>query len=339
MTVDEIDQSALATLRPDMPVSKLQMLCGDCWDRVKPNENGLVSGLVDLGFSAEIDTNGMIGSTFFSGRFPVSHRIEQLHIGMPFDEVVKIYPGLRHIADERPSNFTLRRFGLTLQDGIELEVRLRDDRVLAVQFLRPGLVYGAAPPKYPPPAGSPGAPFADPNFKLVVLDALRTANAIDLGSEEQLAKHFLGPRYDRERDGHDLLQPVYDYLVHYPLTPSHLSAVEELVFDGGSKIYFYVRPLWDAESDELNVTSLDGIAQLTNLRSINVISMLDDCDLSRLANLKKLQILDLHPARYQNAETLLSLPALKALTCFESSLPDRQIAAALEAKGVKVKVY
>jgi len=338
--VTDIDQSELAVLRPGMPASALQAICGDAWDEVKPNERGFVS-LIDFGFLADIDVTGTIGVTFFSGKFPSSHVVERLRIGMPFDEVIAVYPDLRHIADEQPSNFILRRFGLTLPNGMELEVRFRDDRVLAIRFERPGLVYDAPSPLYPPPSGAPGAPFADPHFKLVVLDALLTVEAIDLGSEEQLAKHFLGAGHDRERGGYELLQPVYDYLVRYPLTPEHLAAVEQLVFDGGNEIYFFVRPIWDGEGGEFNVRSLEGIALLPALRSINVISMLDDRDLSRFADLKKLTTLSLDPQLYDNPETLLALPALKELSYFKDrSLPDDpQIKSALEAKGVKVKLF
>jgi hypothetical protein len=195
-------------------------------------------------------------------------------------------------------------------------------------------------PKYPPAAGAPGAPFADPNFKLVVLEALLTAKKIDLGTEAQITKHFMGSQFDREEDGYDLLKPVYDYLGGYPLTPQHLAAVEELVFDGANEIYFYAFPLWDGEFDEFTVASLEGIALLPNLRSIDVCSMLDDCDLSRLAGLNKLETLSLHDARYENADTLLALPALKNLAYFENiSLRDPQIKTALEAKGVKVKLF
>src|ERR1700754_367278 len=109
---------------------------------------------------------------------------------------------------------------------------------------------------YPKPEATAGAPFADPTLKLAVLGALLTSETITLGPREKLAEHLLGSGYDEEAEGYALLKPVYDWLTRFPLSASHLAAVEELIFDGGNDIYPYAFPFWDGESDEFDITSL-----------------------------------------------------------------------------------
>lgn len=191
---------------------------------------------------------------------------------------------------------------------------------------------------YPAPTGEPGAPFTDPNFKLVVLDALITSGAIQLGSHGELAAHLLGTDYDEERDGYELQQPVYDYLVRYPLAPADLGAVEQLTFDGGNAVYFYPFRFWDGESDEYDVTGLEGIGHLRNLRQIDVISMLDKADLAPLAFLAKLEHLDLGHGSFTNARALLQLPALQTLRCAARTLSDPDLVETLRKRGVDVQV-
>jgi hypothetical protein len=112
-------------------------------------------------------------------------------------------------------------------------------------------------------------------LKLVVLDELMRTGSIDLGSPRQLAEHVLGRRVDLEKDGYELLQPVYDYLACYPLTRAQLECVTSLTFDGALDIYSYIHYFWDGEED-FDVTSLEGIGLLANLEAIDVVSMFTD---------------------------------------------------------------
>ena len=330
-----IDQAALASLRPGMPVSTLRAICGPHWEEVKPDRDGWVVKLADVGFVARIGADGNIGRVAFSSRFPTARTVDMLHVGMSFDAALAAYPTLCHVEDVTVSAATLRRFGTIRPDGIRIEARFLDGRLLAFDLDRPDAIYRAAPSDDPPASVPATDHFVDPNFKLVVLDALLTAKAIDLGSERKLASDLMGTD-DRSR----FRKPVYDYLVRYPLTANQLAVVEELVFDTDNDIYFYVFPNWRGDGNEFDVESLEGIEQLSNLRSVNLISMLADDDLSHLAGLAKLEILRLPPMRFRNAPALLSLPRLKTLDCFaDSSQPDATITAALEVKGVKVTAY
>jgi uncharacterized protein DUF6892 len=130
-----------------------------------------------------------------------------------------------------------------------------------MELSRPDAVYERKI-SYPSPAGKSGAPFADPNLKLVVLSSLIDAGTIHLRPRQKLATHILGPGYDEDQDGYSLLKPVYDYLVRYPLTSNHLAAVTSIEFDGGSAIYPYAFPFWDGEDGEFDVADLAGIERL-----------------------------------------------------------------------------
>jgi len=205
-----------------------------------------------------------------------------------------------------------------------------------MELSKPGAVYERKL-TYPTPAGKHGAPFADPNLKLVVLSALSDAGVIHLGPRKKLAEHLLGPGYDEDQDGYDLLRPVYDWLVRFPLTANHLAAVTAIEFDGGSSIYQYPFPFWSGEDGEFDVQSLEGINRLINLKSIEIIALLNNYDLQHLVGLKKLEHLGLDPGRYQHGEVLLQLPALKSLTCSSGAFEDHKIIPTLRAHGVAVR--
>ena len=139
-----IDAAALATLRPGMLVSALRTICGPNWDQVKPDDDGWVVKLVDTGFTARIDVNGIIGKIGFTGKFPTTVAVDLLQIGMNFDAALVAYPTLHHIEDVTISAMTLRRFATTFPDRIRLEARFRDSRLLAIDLERPGANYSAA---------------------------------------------------------------------------------------------------------------------------------------------------------------------------------------------------
>jgi hypothetical protein len=139
-----IDAAALATLRPGMLVSALRTICGPNWDQVKPDDDGWVVKLVDIGFTARIDVNGIIGKIGFTGKFPTTIAVDLLQIGMSFDAALVAYPTLHHIEDVTISAMTLRRFGATRRDGIEIEARFRDGRLVAFDLERPGAIYRPA---------------------------------------------------------------------------------------------------------------------------------------------------------------------------------------------------
>jgi hypothetical protein len=139
-----IDKAALATLRPGMPLSSLATVCGPDWNNVKPAQDGWIVKLVDIGFTARVDIDGVIGKVGFSGKFPDTILVEGLRLGMSFEDALAAYPSLRHIEDVTVSMMTLRRFKATRSDGITIELRFRDGRLLAFDLERTGAVYGSS---------------------------------------------------------------------------------------------------------------------------------------------------------------------------------------------------
>jgi hypothetical protein len=328
------DPAPLAKLRPGMPLKALVDAYGPNWARMPPSDTFFFGE--PMGFVARIDVDGVIGAITFAKKFPFPIEIGGLRKGMSLEQALAARPDLVD-AGIAPGTTSVRPYRLTLPDGLQLELRVLNNDVIAMELSKPGAIYERTI-SYPTPAGKPGAPFADPNLKLIVLSALTESGAIHLGPRKKLAEHILGPGYDEDQDGYDLLKPVYDYLARYPLTANHLAAVTSIDFDGGNEIYTYPFPFWSGETDEFEVASLDGVERLINLRRIEIISLLTDLDLSRLATLKQLEHVGLDPGQYQNGEALLQLPALKTLTCSASAFSDRSVIPALKARGVAVRI-
>jgi hypothetical protein len=337
VTTDTIptDPVRLSELRPGMPLSALVAVYGKNWPRMLPSSSFFYDE--SMGFLARIDIDGVIGSLTFAKAFPLSVEIGGLRTGMSVEEARAARNDLADAGIE-PDAPKVRLFRLMLPQGIQLEGRFVADLMIAMQLSRPGAVYERKL-DYPEPAEQAGAPFADPNFKLVVLEALHASHSIHLGRRDKLAEHLLGPGYAEMRDGYELLKPVYAWLTRYPLTAAHLAAVEELVFDAGNEIYTYAFPYWDGETDEFDVTSLEGIEQLVNLRRIDVTSLLLETDLSCLAGLSQLEHLDLGHGSYRGGESLLRLPKLKSLGCSEGAFADPALIPALRARGVTMQYY
>lgn len=191
---------------------------------------------------------------------------------------------------------------------------------------------------YPPADGAPGAPFADPNFKLVVLSSLLDSGKLDLSSYEDLAHFVLKRTVDLEEEGYELIPAAYDYLARYPLNEADLALVESIVFDGGNDIYPYCYRFWDGETNEFDVKSVAGIERCRNLRNINCISLIDSLDIAELIGLTKLEEIEL-PGTCVNPRSLLDLPALKKLSFHDGVIADHLLLAQLRTKGVTIHAF
>lgn len=103
--------------------------------------------------------------------------------------------------------------------------------------------------------------FEDFNFKLVVVNSL-------LDEETSF-----GEKLEAIVEQNEENTSVLDFLQELILTQEDLNKVTELVFDGGEEIYFMIDPDWDGEDEVFDVTNVGGIEKLSNLTSVEYISM------------------------------------------------------------------
>ena len=338
MTVVPVDFPALAALRPGEAKEVLARALGSRWREPAPHQEGLVKSIARVhGFQARIDTSGHIGEIYFREPFSQAFEIAGLRIGTPLQEALAKRPELKEPL--RLPVYESELYSAEVSSHYRLQAEFRWGKLYQIGFRNPKAAY---PPKqpmvYPPPAGAPGAPFADPNFKLVVLSSLLEADALDLAEPKDLAEFVLKRPVDLEREGYARIAEAYDYLVRYPLTDADLAQVETITFDGGSEIYPYCFRFWSGETKEFDVTSVEGIGRCANLRSIICIAVIEKLDIAQVVGLAKLEEINL-PQACVNPQRLLDLPVLKKLTFHEGAIADEALLARLRAKGVAVRIY
>jgi hypothetical protein len=333
-----VDFPALAALRPGEAKDVLARALESRWSEPAPHQEGAVKSIAkNHGFEARIDTSGHIGAVYFREPFPQDIEIAGLRIGMPMRDALARHPELKE--DFRLPVYESVYSSADISDHYKLLVEFRWGNLYEIGLRDPQAVYPAKQSKtYPAPEGAPGAPFADPNFKLAVMSSLVEHDALDLGRYEDLAEFVLKRPVDLEQEGYALIREAYDYLVRYPLTETDLARVESVTFDGGNEIYSYCFRFWDGETGEFDVGSIKGIARCLNLRSIYCIALIEELDVADLVSLAKLEELDL-PERCVNPQRLLDLPVLKKLSFHEGVISDEALLARLRAKGVAVTIF
>jgi hypothetical protein len=290
MAQGEVDVAALAALRPGMPAAALQAAYGASWRPPAAHQQGMVDVIENSHhFRARLDVNGVIGEVAYRRQFDPARTIERLHMGMTLEAARLARPGLvlSVLHGGPPTQYGTE----TLAEGSRLYVEFRFGRLQAIAIVRPGTVYDPKRPvPYPVAEGPPGHPFRDPNFKLVVLSALLTAKAMDIGTPEDLAAHVTGRPFEANRDGYDLLRPAYEYLIRYPLTQAQLDQVTDLTIDGGNAIYRYAYYFWGGHPGYFDVTSIAGIEACANIERFDVIAMANRLDLAPLLGLSRLKL-------------------------------------------------
>jgi hypothetical protein len=330
-----VDFNALANLRPGEGKEMLARALGSRWREPGPHQQGLVKSIANVhGFLAQIDTSDHIGAIYFHEPFP-NIEIAGLRFGMPTAAALAKRPELKEAM--RLPVYESVHYSAEVSSHYRMLVEFRWGKLYQIGFRNPQAVYPDKQPKvYPPAAGAPGAPFADPNFKLAVLSSLLDNDALDLGSYQDLASHVLNRPIDLEQEGYKLLPQAYDYLVRYPLTGDDLALVESIVFDGGNAIYPYCYRFWGGETTEFDVKSVAGISHCPNVRSIISIAVIEKLDIAQLTGLAKLEELSLSTDTI-NLQRLLDLPALKKVQAYADAI-DPLLVTRLRAKGVTVRL-
>ncbi|WP_166379002.1 DUF6892 domain-containing protein [Catellatospora methionotrophica] len=184
--------------------------------------------------------------------------------------------------------------------------------------------------------------FPDRGLHLGVLNALMADDAT--AAELRAIIESTGP--DGPDDGYPGPGPRLDAsleLLHaVAVPPGQVSAITHLDFDGGNDVYMLIEQTLDidtgGESDDYNVTSLEGVQSLSGLRSLD----LDGhgyhplpLDLTPLTGHPALSDLLLTGVCTGSA-ALESLPALLTLDVRLAHLDDPEVLARLEARGVTV---
>ena len=199
-----------------------------------------------------------------------------------------------------------------------------------------------AAPSYPAASAASGAPFADVNFKFVVLSSLMDVGVVNVGTPSQLASHLLGRPVEVEDN--EPMTEVQDYLARYPLTDDILARVESISFEGAKTIYRYIQERWDYETFWVN--DISDIHLCPNVSLFDANSMVGAVDIRHLVPLRKLEQLTCRTG-IEHLEALLDLPALKQLTISDDRIfdeasivghPTRRLLSALKSKGVDVSV-
>ncbi|BCL16906.1 DUF6892 domain-containing protein [Micromonospora sagamiensis] len=185
--------------------------------------------------------------------------------------------------------------------------------------------------------------FADRGLHLGVLNALLTNGVIaaaDLGAIVEST----GP--DGPDDGYPgpgpRLAASLDLLHAVTVPSAAAAAISHLDFDGGNEIYMLVEQTLDidtgGESDDYNVTSLEGIQALSGLQSLDLDGHgyhPEPLDLTPLTGHPTLSELFL-TGDCTGAGALESLPALRNLDITLAHLDDPDVPTRLEARGVTV---
>jgi hypothetical protein len=337
MSVNDVDVVALAALRPGVSADVLAAALGATWKPSLPHEEGWVRAAAQThGFTARLDVNDCVASVDFRAPFPAATAVLGLNLGMSPEAAKAVVPKLTmfHRTDAQGAEY----YAAGLPEGYRLGAEFHWGKLFKIALFDLNARY---PDKkawpYPAPAGPPGAPFDDPNFKLVVLASLNGTRVIDLGQPQDLAESVLGRPVDLERDGYEPIREAYDYLARYQLSDAVLAEVEALKFDGGSPIYRYFYYFWGGEERDYDVASVAGIARLTNLREFNHASMLKRFDAAHLVGLDHLETLSFE-CDCLNPEKLLELPALKWLTFYRQAITDPSLVAAFKQRGIAVRI-
>ncbi len=279
MAESPVDRAGLAALRPGAPVSDVARAYGIAWKAPLPHREGSVLTLASTGgVVVRITSSGQLGSIRYDWRFGEDVPVLGIHMSAREDALRARFPSL----DLKPLAMGPFSWTSLVEGGLHMRFEL-GTTYEGVRYLRwielfdPAAVYPAKQPvAYPTPSGVPGAPFKDINLKLAVLSELMEKGHIDFGDPQDLYDHVLGRHFDLEAEGYEPVSEARDYLARFPLSQELLDQVTSIEFDGGSEIYRYINYFWDGESDEFAITSFDGIEALRNLRSIRIISMVDE---------------------------------------------------------------
>lgn len=126
------------------------------------------------------------------------------------------------------------------------------------------------------------AEFNDFNFKLAVIQKL-------MYDEDKLTPKFDVKKHTRksfdelsEADD-DFVPEAVEYFKNLEIPLELLKTIEELMQDGGDRVYAQVYPSWDGEDDVFDILSAADVKWLPNLKRITLFEQQEDDILEEFA--------------------------------------------------------
>ncbi|MFF2082761.1 DUF6892 domain-containing protein [Nocardia sp. NPDC058176] len=116
--------------------------------------------------------------------------------------------------------------------------------------------------------------FVDFNLKLAVVEELMYGESPKLApwslEDTLVAQGFDGDLWGYSTDNYfDQVMPeARAHFESLELSAELLAGIEQLIFDGGSRIYAECCPHWDGEGEQFDVARLDDLHLLPNLKRV-----------------------------------------------------------------------
>lgn len=126
----------------------------------------------------------------------------------------------------------------------------------------------------------------DFNFKLAVIEELLDKHPSFEDKIEQQRKAY-NAYYENELSDEVYFKQACQLFESIAFTKDDLLKVENLTFDGGLEIYALMLPKWDGEDDTFDIHSIKGIEYLSNLKTVEYISIIDE---TLIEDIKKMGI-------------------------------------------------
>lgn len=306
-----IPWNALGALRPGMSLAQVREAIGPSIAIQFPGKNTVTLSGRDRKVFALLEVNNARARDAAKVKLvafgsPCGNRlsIAGLHNGMSIAHATHAQPSLQRVfttaSRELKSEYEHDLFHCALADGFTLEVTFDDDEIILMNIM-PGTPAQVADPH-----------FADPCFKLVVLDELCKQGRLRLSE----------------------LTP--ENVDATPLDPKMLAAVRSLTIDANNAIYEALDPDYDGDGAHFDVLSLQGVEHLPNLHTLGIFDLADGISLVPLAHHPSLEELDI--GLVKDLSVLQTCPKLKRITGDFSDLSDADSKAlhALAKAGIAV---
>ncbi|MBY3211713.1 DUF7256 domain-containing protein [Rhizobium laguerreae] len=142
-----IDNARLAPMRPGVSLEELKAALGTSWKEPSLQAEG---HLHIEEFGTRIAADGRLGEVHFRAPFELPP-IHGVRMGMPAEELHRLYPGVERISDER-ENYGWTMLETNLSDTLTLGVGIREDVVRIISLTDPTAVYPERPYKYADPS-------------------------------------------------------------------------------------------------------------------------------------------------------------------------------------------